>query len=181
MGERTYIVRIGVPNKRPNHIIQSHDNPIPTPSSPLKGITEIMRGILQVHAPTERNPAGNRHKHDDNQLDHTKEVLQSQAPLDGDGVDEEGSGHAREADAALVPAADFDVGCVEDVFAEDDAVAGGPAEEDHVGGEHGCCEEAGFFEYVFEVVLFAAVSVLLLGLASFPGKDGQKRRGHTWE
>lgn len=79
-------------------------------------------------------------------------------------MDEEGSGETGQPDTALVPATNLDIGGVEDVFTENDTVAGGPAQQDGVRGVHGSSEELGLLEDVFEIVLFTTVPRLTLAL-----------------
>ena len=133
----TYIVGVRVPDKRPDNIVQRHDNAIPTPRRALKSIREVMRRVLDMHVARQRHPTSNDNKQDDNQLDDTEQILQKKTPFHRQGVDEKGNGDTGQADATLVPSPNFDIGRVEDVFAKDDAVAGGLAQQDGVGGVHG--------------------------------------------
>lgn len=153
----TYIVGIRVADKRPDHIIQRHNNAVPTTLGALKGIGEVMR-CLDLGMTCQSNPARNNNEHDNNELDDTQQVRQPKTPFEGRGVYKECRGQTRQPDATLVPASDLDVRGGEDVLAEDDAVAGSPAEQEGIGGEHGCGQELGLFVDVLQVVLFAAVS-----------------------
>ena len=63
---------------------------------------------------------------------------------------------------------------MQDVLAEDDAVAAGPAEQDHVDGVHTCHEVFWAAVDVFKVVLLAAVAGK--GGAEFE-VDGEAREG----
>ena len=90
-----------------------------------------------MHMSRECHPTSDDDKQNDNQLDDTEQILQKQTPFHRQGVDEESNGDTGQADTTLVPSPDFDIGRVEDVLAEDDAVAGGPAQQDGVCGVHG--------------------------------------------
>jgi hypothetical protein len=84
--------------------------------------------ILDVHMASEGHPAANDNEHDNDKLDHTKEVLEVKAPFQGKGVDEEGGGNTGKTNATLVPAINLDIGGIEDVLAEHNTVAGGPSQ-----------------------------------------------------
>lgn len=116
-----------------------------------------MRRVLDMHVSSQRRPTSNNNEQDDNKLHDTKEVLQPKTPFHRERVDEERSGDTGQPDPTLVPPTNLDIGRVEDVFTEDDAVTGGPAQQDGVGGVHGGSEELGLLVDVFEVVLFTTV------------------------
>lgn len=152
----SHVVGVRVSDKRPNHVIQRVDNTVTTPAGALKGIGKVVR-FLNLEMTTESHPAGNHDDQDDDQLDHAEEVLQPQAPFQRKCVHKESGGDARQTDTALVPSVDLDLRRVEDVLAEDDAVARGPAKEHSVGSKHGRGEELGLGVNVLQVVLFAAI------------------------
>lgn len=112
-----------------------------------------------MHMSSQRDPTSDNDEQDDNQLNDTEQVLQSKTPFHRERMDEECSGETGQPDTALVPATNLDIGGVEDVFTENDTVAGGPAQQDGVGGVHGGSEEFGLLEDVFEVVLFTTVPI----------------------
>lgn len=73
-------------------------------------------------------------------------------------MDDEGGRDAGQADATLVPGRGLGARGTQDVLAEDDRVASGPAEQDHVGGVERGREEGRLAEDVLEDVLLAAVA-----------------------
>lgn len=152
----TYVVGIRIPDVRPDDIIQRRDDTISTAPRPRKGIREIIR-LLDLQMTRQRNPPGDDDDQDDNQLDRAQQVLQTEPPLQRRGVDEKRRGDAGQSNASLVPPRNLDLRGVEDVLAEDDAVACGPAKQDGVGREHGRGEELGLGVDVFEVVLLTSV------------------------
>lgn len=83
----------------------------------------LVLGELEVAG--KRNPAANDDDEDDDDLDGTEQVLQSDAPLECQAVDQKGRRDASEADAALVPPVDLNVGSVEDVLAGESQWGGG--------------------------------------------------------
>jgi hypothetical protein len=66
------------------------------------------------------------------ELDATKNVLQTKTPLQSETVDEEGRGNTCETNASLVPAVDRDLGGVENIFSENNTVRSGPTKEYNV-------------------------------------------------
>jgi len=153
------VVRVAVADVRPDDVVQRGDDAVRAARRAGEGVGEVV-GLLDagLQVAREGGEAGADDDEEDDELDDAEEVLQAQAPVQGEAVDQEGGRDAGEPDAALVPAVDLDVRRVQDVLAEDDGVRAGPAEEDDVGGVHGGGEEARLAEDVLEVVLLAAVA-----------------------
>lgn len=63
-------------------------------------------------------PTGDNNDEDNDELNDTQQVLQSQSPLQSKTVNQESSGDAGKTNSTLVPAIDFDLSCVQDVLAE---------------------------------------------------------------
>lgn len=76
--------------------------------------------------PAERDEAGDDDEDEDDDLEDAEEVLQAQAPVQREAVDEERESDACEADQAESPAAGLDIRGEEDVFTKDEGVSGGP-------------------------------------------------------
>ena len=102
---------------RKTHIVQTQTKGGSTRRSPLKRIREIM-WLINLHMPTQGDETRDNHEHEDEDLEDSKEVLESETPFKSEAVDEEGEGDAGEADEAERPAAGVDVGGEENVFAE---------------------------------------------------------------
>ena len=122
-----YVIGIRVADKRPNDIIQCHDNTISASSSSLKGILEVVRR-LNLRVASQSHPASDNNEDDNDELDNTKQVLKTETPVQREAVNQERSSDASKANTSLVPSVDFYLGGVEDILAEDDAVTCGPSE-----------------------------------------------------
>ena len=59
---------------------------------------------------------------EDGKLDEAKEILQTKTPFERQAVNQECRSDACESHTSLVPAADFDVGGMEDVLSKDNGV-----------------------------------------------------------
>ena len=113
---------------------------------------------LQV-AP-ERGEPGDDDDNNDDDLDDPQDVQQAQPPAQLRAVQDERERQAHPADQARLPvvlARVRDVPRGEQVVPEDDRVAGGPAEEDAVGGVEGGDQVLGAPDEVLEVVLLSTV------------------------
>lgn len=68
----------------------------------------------------------------DDKLYNTENVLQAKTPLQSETVNEEGGRDTSETDTSLVPAVDRNLGGIENIFTENDAVGSSPSEENNV-------------------------------------------------
>lgn len=151
------VVGVAVADVAPDDVVERRDDAVGAARRPLKRVGEVVGLLVELDAARQRRPASKDHDQDDEDLDAAEEVLESQPPFECEAVDQEREGEAGQADAALVPPVDLDVGGVQDVFAEDDGVAAGPAEEDNVAGVEAGGQELGLTPDVFQVVLLATV------------------------
>lgn len=121
------IVRIRISNVAPDDVVQGRDDAVGAARGALKGVGEVVRLLVlgELEVAGKRNPAANDDDEDDDDLDGTEQVLQSDAPLECQAVDQKGRRDAGEADAALVPPVDLNVGSVEDVLAGESQWGGG--------------------------------------------------------
>ena len=108
--------------------------------------------------PTEGDPSRHDDDQNDDQLNHAKEVLETKTPFQSHGVDEKGSSQTRKSNSTLIPASDFDLGCVENILSKDNTVTSSPSKQDDICREHGSDEEFRFLVDIFKVVLLASVS-----------------------
>lgn len=154
---RHCVVCVAVADVAPDDVVEGGDDAVGAAGGAVEGAVEVV-GLVDLEVAAQGREARDDDDEEDDELDDAEGVLQPQAPFQGEAVDQEGGGDAGEADAALVPAVDGDLGGVEDVFAKDDAVGACPAEQHDVAGVEARDEEAGLLEDVLEVVLLAAVA-----------------------
>lgn len=153
------VVGVGVTNKGPNDVVESHDDSV---SGSLlgarEGVSEVGVGVLDVlESSAKSNPSDNGDDSNHKELENTEEVLQSETPLDGERVDKEAESKTSETNTSLVPSGNFNTRGIENVLSENDRVGGSPTEEEDVGCKHGGNEELGLSVDVLEVVLLSTV------------------------
>jgi len=120
------IVGVAVANVAPDDVVKSRDDAVDAARGALEGIGEVVRLLVlgELEMAGQRHPAAHDDDEDDNDLDEAEQVLQADAPLERQAVDQKGRRDAGKADAALVPPVDLDVGSVEDVLAGDSQQGG---------------------------------------------------------
>lgn len=83
---------------------------------------------LSLCVATKCHPTGNNDEHDDDQLDDTKRILETDTPFQGNGVDNKSGSETSHANSTLIPPSDLNVCCVEDILTEDNTVTCCPSE-----------------------------------------------------
>lgn len=86
---------------------------------------------------TKGDKTGNDDEDEDNNLDNTKEVLETETPLQGGSVQEPCKGDAGEADESQSPSRWLNIGSSKNVFTEDERVPSRPSCIDCDHGEKG--------------------------------------------
>lgn len=152
----TYVVCIRVTDKRPDDVVQGHDDAVSTAPGTLEGVGEVVR-LLDLQVAGKSHPPGDDDDEDDDQLDHTEQILKTETPLQRARVDEECSRDTGQPDKALIPSTRFNTGGRENVLAKHNTVASCPTQENHIRREHGGGQESRFPENIFEVVLLTAI------------------------
>jgi hypothetical protein len=84
---------------------------------------------------TKGDKTGNDDEDEDNNLDNTKEVLETETPLQGGSVQEPCKGDAGEADESQSPSRWLNIGSSKNVFTEDERVPSRPSCIDYDHGE----------------------------------------------
>lgn len=113
--------------------------------------------LVNLEGASERGPSRDDYEEDDEQLDYAEQVLQPQAPLQRQTVDQESRRDARKSNATLIPPVHLDLRSVQDVLAKDDRVGSSPAKQEHIARVEAGSQEPRFAIDVLEVVLLAAV------------------------
>lgn len=154
LGLAQSVVGVGVADVTPDDVIQGGDNAVRASSGSFKRVVEavVFADLLQV---------GQRSHNDqdnDEDLQDTKEVLQSNTPFQSSTVDEKGGGQASQGNTTLVPAGDFNLRGMKDVLAKYDGVTSGPAKKDDIARVEAGGQELGLSVDKLKVVLFTAVA-----------------------
>lgn len=148
------VVGVAVTDKAPNDVVQRRDDAVRTAGRALERLGE---SVVLPHL-FEIDQRGYDDDDNDQDLQNTQEILQSDSPFQRRAVDQEGSRQTCQRDASLVPPRHIDLRGVQDVLAKDDRVARRPPEEDHVASVQRRGEELGLAVHEFEVILLTAVA-----------------------
>jgi len=107
---------------------------------------------------TERRKSRHDNQQQDEKLDRAQQILQPQAPIQSQPMNQKGVGNTSKPYTSLVPSIDFDIGGVEDIFSENHRVGSCPAEKNDVAGVHSSYQKLWLPVYVLEIVLLSSIS-----------------------
>ena len=90
------------------HIVQTQAERRRAGGRALERVREVVR-LVHFHVSPKCDEAGEHDEHEHEDLEHAEEVLQAQAPLQREAVQEEGEGDACESDETERPAGGLDI------------------------------------------------------------------------